>query len=182
MLLGGMVTDNQTLIDFGLSIADTGGAVYRSTLTGLGGEYVGWTTDCKDADWTTSCNADNSMHLTSGEFKLRPEVIETWYHAYRATKNSKYREWVWDAFQAIEKYCKTETGYSAIQDVNLPEGGKKLDQQESFLFAELFKYVYLTHMEDDADPLQVQDSRTGRRNTWVYNTEAHPFRVMGTPV
>jgi hypothetical protein len=27
----------------------------------------------------------------------------------------------------------------------------------------------------------VQDSRTGVKNTWVFNTEAHPLRVAGPP-
>ncbi|EME78391.1 glycoside hydrolase family 47 protein [Pseudocercospora fijiensis CIRAD86] len=181
MILGGMVTNNQTLIDYGLSVANTAGEIYHSTLTGLGGEFTGWTTDCT-GDWAANCNAENSMRITSGEFKLRPEVLETWYYAFRATKDPKYREWIWEAFEAITTHCKTETGFSAIQDVNLPGGGKKLDQQESFLFAEVFEYTWLAHLEDDRSEMHVQDSRTGLKNTWVYNTEAHPFRVVGTPV
>ncbi|KAI7101000.1 hypothetical protein KC343_g20244, partial [Hortaea werneckii] len=69
--------------------------------------------------------------------------------------------------------------FSAISDVNAPDGGKKLDMQESFVFAEVLKYVYLLHLEDDGNAFHVQDSRHGMKNEWVYNTEAHPFRVVG---
>ncbi|KAI6905401.1 hypothetical protein KC334_g6157 [Hortaea werneckii] len=81
--------------------------------------------------------------------------------------------------KAITKVCKTSTGFSAISDVKAPDGGDKLDMQESFVFAEVLKYVYLLHLEDNDNALHVQDSRYGAKNQWVYNTEAHPFRVVG---
>ncbi|KAK4959838.1 hypothetical protein LTR10_002726 [Elasticomyces elasticus] len=185
-IYGGMITGNQTLVDFGLTIADTGGAMYEMTTTGLGGEFVVWTNDCNPGyleDFRLEhCNASNSVQTTGKEFKLRPEVIESWYYAYRATQNPKYREWAWSAFQAIERVCKTESGYSAISDVDAVDGGKKLDQMESFVFAEVMKYIWLIHLEDDKAAFHVMDSRTGSSNKWVYNTEAHPFRVAGQPV
>lgn len=174
-VLGGMITNNRTILDFGLSIADTGGAMYAMTATGLGGEFVWWTEDCSD-DWgEKKCTAANSYRLSTVEFNLRPEVIETWYYAYRATQDPKYQEWAWSAFQAIEKYCKTNSGYSSISDVTAVDGGKKLDKQESFVYAEVFKYIYLI-LEDERG-YQVQDSRKGKQNQWVFNTEGHPLRV-----
>lgn len=146
-ILGGLVTDNQTLIDFGLSIANTSGEVYSSTVTGLGGEFVVWTETCDDHWGEDVCSKDNSVRLSTPSFKLRPEVIETWYYAYRATKDPKYKEWAWTTFRAIERVCRTSSGYSAISDVNIPDGGDKLDQQESFVFAEILKYIYLIHLE-----------------------------------
>jgi len=145
-ILGGMLTHNQTLVDYGLSIADAAGAVYAMTTTGLGGEFVTWETTCDGQD-ETRCNADTAIQITDGRFRLRPEVLETWYYAYRATKNPVYREWSWAAFEAINEFCCTESGFSAIQDVNAPDGGGKSDVQESFVLAEVFKYVYLTQME-----------------------------------
>ncbi|GAB7351586.1 hypothetical protein MBLNU459_g2208t1 [Dothideomycetes sp. NU459] len=179
-ILGGMVTDNQTLIDFGLSIADTAGALYQSTRTGLGAEFVTWTTTCEAAG-DNICNPDESIRITDGKFRLRPEVLETWYYAYRATRNPKYRDWSWDAFEAINRFCRTDSGFSAISDVNLENGGSKTDVQESFVFAEVMKYVFLIHLEDENAPYHVQDDRTGNKNTWVFNTEAHPLRVAGPP-
>ncbi|KAG9656425.1 alpha-1,2-mannosidase, partial [Aureobasidium melanogenum] len=173
-ILGGMVTNNQTLVDYGLSIADAAGAIYNSTQTGLGGEFVTWDTNC-DASDSKACDSQNSIRISDGRFRLRPEVLETWYYAYRATKDEKYREWSWAAFEAINRYCRTETGFSSITNVDAAEGGSKGDVQESFVFAEVMKYVYLSHWEDA--PYHVQDSRTGSKNTWVFNTEAHPLRV-----
>ena len=145
-IFGGMITNNQTLVDFGLSIANTAGALYNITSTGLGGEYVTWTEDC-NSNWDKDpCTADNSVQFSTKEFRLRPEVVETWYYAYRATKDMKYREWTWSAFKAIEKVCKTDSGFSAISNVTAPDGGPKIDRQESFVYAELFKYMYLIHL------------------------------------
>ncbi|KAG9670138.1 alpha-1,2-mannosidase, partial [Aureobasidium melanogenum] len=177
-ILGGMVTNNQTLVDYGLSIADAAGAIYNSTQTGLGGEFVTWNTNC-EASENASCDSGNSIRISDGRFRLRPEVLETWYYAYRATKDEKYRDWSWAAFKAINQYCRTDTGFSSITDVDAPEGGSKGDVQESFVFAEVMKYVYLIHLEDA--PYHIQDSQTGVENTWVFNTEAHPLRVAGPP-
>ena len=58
-VLGGMVTDNQTLVDFGVAIADTGGAMYSMTATGLGGEFVWWTKTCGEDCGEDPCTADN---------------------------------------------------------------------------------------------------------------------------
>ncbi|KAG9761562.1 alpha-1,2-mannosidase, partial [Aureobasidium melanogenum] len=176
-ILGGMVTNNQTLVDYGLSIADAAGAIYNSTQTGLGGEFVTWDTNC-EASENDSCDSINSFHISDGRFRLRPEVLETWYYAYRATKNEKYRDWSWAAFEAINRYCRTDSGFSSLTNVDAAKGGSKGDVQESFVFAEVMKYVYLSHWEDA--PYHVQDSRTGVKNTWVFNTEAHPLRNSKT--
>lgn len=141
-ILGGMVTDNQTLLDFGLQIADAAGAVYDLTATGLGPEFVTWETGCDGI----RCDPRDSIKTSDGRFRLRPEVLETWYYAYRATRNPKYREWSWDAWEAINQYCRTESGFSALADVN-DLSGTKTDVQESFVFAEVMKYVYLTNVE-----------------------------------
>lgn len=145
-ILGGTVTNNQTLVDYGLSIADAAGAVYNATQTGLGGEFVTWDTNC-EASETDSCGSKNSIRISDGRFRLRPEVLETWYYAYRATKDEKYRDWSWAAFEAINRYCRTETGFSSLTDVDAAEGGSKGNVQESFVFAEVMKYVYLSHWE-----------------------------------
>ncbi|QIW97079.1 hypothetical protein AMS68_002597 [Peltaster fructicola] len=178
-ILGGVTTNNKTLVDFGLSLADTAGVLYNMTKTGLGPEFVEWKVKCKSED--DNCDPDASLSISNPKFRLRPEVLETWYHAYRATRDPKYREWSWSAFEAINKYCRTSSGFSAISDVNSHDGGAKLDKQESFVFAEVMKYIYLTHLEDKRATFHVQDSRTGVKNTWVFNTEAHPFRVAGPP-
>lgn len=146
-ILGGMVTNNQTLIDYGLSIANTAGAVYNMTTTGLGGEFVIWADTC-DAD---DCDPNHSLQISDTRFRLRPEAIETWYYAYRATRDTKYQDWAWAAFEAINRYCRTDTGFSGIMNVDAEDGGGKSDIQESFVFAEVLKYIYLIHLEVGVD-------------------------------
>ena len=141
-ILAGMVMGYNTLINYGLSIADTARAVYSMTVTRLGGEFVAWDTACND-----SCDAGTSLRIVDGRFRLRPEVLETWYYAYRATKDAKYRDWSWAAIEAINQYCRTDTGFSAIWDVDASDGGGKSDVQESFVFAEVMKYAFLIQLE-----------------------------------
>jgi mannosyl-oligosaccharide alpha-1,2-mannosidase len=50
-------------------------------------------------------------------------------------------------FLALNKACRTDTGYSAISDVTKTDGGQKLDKQESSVFAVLFKYMWLINVE-----------------------------------
>lgn len=71
-------------------------------------------------------------------------------------------------FQALEKHCRVEGGYSGIRDV-YQENPTLDDVQQSFFLAETLKYLYLIFSEDDLLPL----------DKWVLNTEAHPFPIKG---
>lgn len=154
-ILGGMVVKNDTLVDFGLSLADTAGYVYNMTTTKLGGEFVSWSPTCGE---TEDCEKTAALHISDARFRLRPEVLETWYYAYRATKDRKYLDWTWDAFLAINRTCRTDSGFSGVTDVNAADGGAPIDVQESFVYAEVMKYIFLTHLE-------VRLSRKASKNT-----------------
>jgi mannosyl-oligosaccharide alpha-1,2-mannosidase len=96
----------------------------------------------------------------------RPEVIETYFYMWRFTHNEKYRDWGWEAVQAIEKWCRTEGGYSGIKDV-YTTSPQLDDVQQSFFLAETLKYLYLLFSPDTVMPL----------DSWVLNTEAHPLPI-----
>lgn len=148
-ILGGMILDNSTILDFGISIARTALNMYSRTWSGLGGEFVWWTEYCEPG-WLEDgelCDASNSWRFSSKNYDLRPEVLETWYYAYVATKEEGWREMAWRTFEAIERVCKTSSGYSAIGDVTAGDGGEKLDRMESFFFSEVLKYLYLMHID-----------------------------------
>jgi mannosyl-oligosaccharide alpha-1,2-mannosidase len=69
-------------------------------------------------------------------------------------------------FQAIEKHCKSEGGYSGLRNVyQIP--AQQDDVQQSFFLAETLKYLFLIFSDDDVMPL----------DQWVFNTEAHPLPV-----
>mmetsp|Transcript_27230 Transcript_27230/g.40969 ORF Transcript_27230/g.40969 Transcript_27230/m.40969 type:complete len:444 (+) Transcript_27230:1202-2533(+) len=101
-------------------------------------------------------------------YLLRPETVESLYILHFLTKDPIYREWGWEIFQSIEKYCKTAFGYGEYDDVTEVDLQPR-DSTESFFFAETLKYLYLLFdTESEIDIL----------NKHVFNTEAHPLRVF----
>lgn len=98
---------------------------------------------------------------------LRPEVIETYWYMWRFTHDPKYRQWGWEAAQAIDKFCRVVGGFSGVKDV-YSSNPTYDDVQQSFFLAETLKYLYLLFSNDDLLPLE----------TWIFNTEAHPLPVL----
>ena len=143
-LLAGAVLGEQKYVDFGLVLTDSCHLTYNSTATGIGPEVFSWNTTSLPANQTDFYN-EHGFWIEDSFYDLRPEVIESYYYAYRLTGDSKYQDWAWDAFVAINATARTPSGYSSFNDVNTPGGGEKDDNQESFLFAEVMKYAYLIH-------------------------------------
>ncbi|CAB3408329.1 unnamed protein product [Caenorhabditis bovis] len=146
----------QHYLELGKEIGHTCHESYARSATGIGPESFHFSS-------RTEAKAERKQ---DSYYILRPEVVETWFYLWRATKDQKYREWAWDHVQNLEKHCKGETGYSGIRDVYSSQPEQD-DVQQSFLFAELFKYLYLIFSDDNVLPL----------DQWVLNTEAHPFRI-----
>ncbi|XP_057967780.1 mannosyl-oligosaccharide 1,2-alpha-mannosidase MNS1-like [Malania oleifera] len=96
---------------------------------------------------------------------LRPETIESLFYLWRLTGNKTYQEWGWNIFQAFEKNSRIETGYVGLKDVN---SGVKDNMMQSFFLAETLKYLYLLFSPPSVIPL----------DEWVFNTEAHPIRIV----
>ncbi|EDU39520.1 mannosyl-oligosaccharide 12-alpha-mannosidase precursor [Pyrenophora tritici-repentis] len=172
-ILGGQVLDRQDYIDFGLELVNGCHETYISTATGIGPEIFSWNTSAVPANQTTFFN-ESGFFITSADYVLRPEVIESFYYAYRATSDPKYQDWAWDAFLAINATTRVGSGYSAISDVNVVGGGEFTNFQESFWFAEVLKYSYMIHAGD----AEWQVGKNGV-NEFVFNTEAHPVKVLG---
>ncbi|GBP63539.1 Mannosyl-oligosaccharide alpha-1,2-mannosidase IA, partial [Eumeta japonica] len=97
---------------------------------------------------------------------LRPETFESYFIMWRLTKEQKYRDWGWEAVQALEKHCRVDGGYTGLVNVyhKDPQGD---DVQQSFFLAETLKYLYLLFSDDTLLPL----------DEWVFNTEAHPLPI-----
>ncbi|KAI1981985.1 Mannosyl-oligosaccharide alpha-1,2-mannosidase 1B [Ophidiomyces ophidiicola] len=172
-LLGGQVLNRQDFTDFGLQLVNGCRATYTATRTQIGPEGFSWDEKRVPEDQKEFFNR-TGIFITASYYDLRPEVIESYYHAYRMTKDPKYQQWTWDAFVALNATTRTNTGFTAVADVNAPDGGRKLDNQESFLFAEVMKYAYMIYTNDA--PWHV--AGPGQKNQFVYNTEAHPVRVF----
>jgi mannosyl-oligosaccharide alpha-1,2-mannosidase len=75
-------------------------------------------------------------------YMLRPETVESFYILSTLTGDPIYREWGWEIFQSIEKYCKTEIAYGHYHNVNDATIDPE-DNLESFFLAETLKYLYL---------------------------------------
>ncbi len=183
IILGGLVLNEPKYVKFGLDLTASCRDTYTSTATGIGPETFRWEDNGGLAPVNSSNNqpppanqADffqkSGLWIQDGQYVLRPEVIESYYYAYRATGDSKYQDWAWDAFLAINKTCSAGSGYSAINNVNAANGGSFQDFQESFWFAEVLKYSYLIQADDAV--FQVQTDNSGQ---FVYNTECHPLKI-----
>jgi mannosyl-oligosaccharide alpha-1,2-mannosidase len=104
--------------------------MYAATATGLSPEIV--------ESWYKNPRPDRG----SSHYILRPEAVESFFILYQLTGDPVYREWGWEVFQAIEKYCKTAIAYASHPDVT-DVNAQLNDSMESFFLGETLKYLYL---------------------------------------
>ncbi|KAF8060789.1 glycoside hydrolase [Lyophyllum atratum] len=159
----------------GKEIIETCVDTYTGTATGLSPEIVyfrsaddGWAGN-GESDWyIRGARAAGQEPPYDARYILRPETIESLFIAYRLTGDEKYREQGWAIFQAIEKYCRVESGgYASI--LNVDDVGSKLeDRMETFMMSETLKYLYLLFSDSSVMPL----------DKYVFNTEAHPLPIF----
>ena len=142
IILGGLVLGRQDYVDYGLELVNGCHDTYNSTATGIGPEEFSWDPTAIPADQAAFYNS-SGFYITDAVYDLRPEVLESYYYAYRATGNTTYQDWSFEGIMAVNASTRTDSGFSLISDVNAPGGGEKLNLQESFLFAEVLKYAYL---------------------------------------
>lgn len=124
--------------------------------------------------------------VVDARYMLRPEAIESVFYMYRITGERRYQDVAWSMFEAIEKRTRTGLANAVIRDVTLKVEQKEAgelrrgvgvrseeteleleDSMESFWMAETLKYFYLIFSEPELLSL----------DEWVFNTEAHPFRL-----
>jgi mannosidase alpha-like ER degradation enhancer 2 len=106
-----------------------------------------------------------TMRVVAGSYHLRPEIIESTYYLYHYTGDREYRRMGEKMFDDFVKYCRTDAGYAALADVISKQ---QLDEMESFVLAETFKYFYLLF----APPETLKFDKV------IFNTEAHPLSRM----
>ncbi|XP_047635587.1 ER degradation-enhancing alpha-mannosidase-like protein 1 isoform X3 [Phacochoerus africanus] len=78
-------------------------------------------------------------------YPLRPELVESTYLLYQATKNPFYLHVGMDILQSLEKYTKAKCGYATLHHVI---DKSKEDRMESFFLSETCKYLYLVFFLD----------------------------------
>ncbi|KAJ6479533.1 glycoside hydrolase [Mycena vitilis] len=111
---------------------------------------------------------DAVVYDPPGLYILRPEVLESNFYAYRVTGDTKYLDRAASAIDAFNKYLLAPDGaYAGITDVNNAANHGGWGIMESFWFAEVLKYLYLTF--DDPEHISVDE--------YVFNTECQPFKA-----
>ncbi|KAF9494946.1 glycoside hydrolase family 47 protein [Pleurotus eryngii] len=176
-ILGGKLLNNQTLVDIGLKLVDACINTYTSTATGIGPESFAYIS--ADGSFTGSSsrptadqlafNDKHGFYITGSDYILRPEVLESNFYAWRVTGDTKYLDNAAAAIDSFNKFLPATVGFAGIDDVNDPNS-EKIDDTESFWFAEVLKYLYLTF--DDPEHISLDD--------FVFNTEAQPFIAPNT--
>ena len=123
-LLAGLVLKEQKYIDFGLALVAGCEDTYNSTLTGIGPEIFQWV-----ENGTSPTDPNNppppadelafyeraGFYITDSVYVLRPEVLESFYYAYRITGDQKYRDWSWSGFLAINATARQVFTYYFLQ-------------------------------------------------------------------
>ena len=104
-----------------------------------------------------------TMRVVAGSYHLRPEIVESTYYLYHYTGDPEYRRMGGKMFDDFVKYCRADSGYAALADVVTKQ---QLDEMQSFVLAETFKYFYLLF----ASPETLQFDKV------IFNTEAHPLK------
>ncbi len=81
-ILGGEVLKQQKYIDFGLALVNGCHDTYASTATMIGPESFSWNSSTIDPAQTAFYNK-SGFYITNPSYVLRPEVLESFYYAYR---------------------------------------------------------------------------------------------------
>ncbi|KAF7360386.1 alpha-1,2-Mannosidase [Mycena venus] len=174
-LLGGKLLQNQTIINTALDLNEGCWNTYASTLTGIGPEAFAFESSdgnftggdppsaAQQASENLAFYNQHGFYITSSVYILRPEVLD---HAWRVTGDTKYLDRASAAIDAFNKFLPTTVAFAALNDVNSANGGF-IDDMQSFWFAEVLKYLYLTF--DDPKHISLDD--------YVFNTECQPFKA-----
>ncbi|KAJ7452635.1 glycoside hydrolase family 47 protein [Mycena latifolia] len=191
-LLGGKLLKNQTIIDLALKLND---GCWASCLTLLPNLLTTATFRIRtlvlrltgirpdgfafiSSDGSTSLGAlgltphewtfseKHGFYITSAVYIQRPEVLESNFYAWRITGNMKYLDCAAAAIASFNKYLQTNGTFAGLNDVDNPRKGL-IDTTESFWYAEVLKYLYLTF--DDPAHISLDD--------YVFNTECHPLKA-----
>ncbi|RVD85381.1 uncharacterized protein DFL_003705 [Arthrobotrys flagrans] len=176
-LLGGQILGNVKYNIYGLQLVEGCRTTYANSPSGIGPERFGWDPNLVPSNQKEFFNKNGWYYGGEIDYRLRPEVIESYYHAWVVTQDDIYRQWAWEAFVAINRTCRTEHGFTAVSDVSRKDGGKKDDKQESFWFAEVLKYLFLIFNEEGIQAKEKVGFVAGSKQKWVFNTEAHPIRI-----
>ena len=100
-------------------------------------------------------------------YPLRPELPESTYLLYRATRDPAFFEAGEAMLNDLSSHARSMCGFATLHNV---ETKMQEDRMESFFLSETCKYLYLLFDEDNA----LHQSNT----TFVFTTQAHLFPIV----
>lgn len=103
------------------------------------------------------------LHPTEKYYPLRPELAESTFYLYQATKDPWYLKVGESIVNSLNRYTRVEGGFASVKDVATM---KLEDHQHSFFLAETCKYLYLLF-----------DNSFLVDQNYVFTTEGHPLPV-----
>ncbi|KAK0184926.1 glycoside hydrolase family 47 protein [Armillaria mellea] len=172
-LYGGNLLGNETIVDVALGLMEGCWNSYAGTATGIGPESFAYIASDGNYTGTTKPSEDqltfyeeHGYYITSSYYILRPEVLESNFYAWRITGDTKYLDRATSALNSFKEFLPGAVAFDGIYDVNNVTS-VKVDDMESFWFAEVLKYLYLTF--DDPENINIDD--------YIFNTEAHPLKA-----
>jgi mannosyl-oligosaccharide alpha-1,2-mannosidase len=178
LILGGQLFSRPKLVSAGQSLLRTCHHLRQTTATGLAPSDFHWSSadldqarkadpnfhieyDPDDGIGWTSWNwkyteardffSKNGIWYFDGGNWLSKATPESYYYAYRVTKEQKYRDWAWEEFLAINKTARVPGGFAPVANVN----SVKPEFFSSSIFGELpkdflagtLKYLYMIQAE-----------------------------------
>ncbi|CAI9112508.1 OLC1v1012969C2 [Oldenlandia corymbosa var. corymbosa] len=106
------------------------------------------------------------LHPTEKYYPLRPELVESTFYLYQATKDPWYIEVGESIMDSLNLYTKVEGGYASIRDVTTMQ---LEDHQHSFFLSETCKYLYLLF-----------DGTFLVNHNYIFTTEGHPLPILSS--
>ncbi|SMQ53973.1 unnamed protein product [Zymoseptoria tritici ST99CH_3D1] len=180
-LLGSTALNEPKYREYGLKFSEFCANGYRHTSSGIGPSRSSWNNTELDSDPSLADQTEHykhagffipTGHLDGGQ---TPEAVESWYYAYQTTRDQYWRDVAWAYAIAQNKTERLPVGFGSLQNVLAEDGGGTDDFMPSFMLAETLKYQFLIQSpKEGVWNVQQGENKT---NFFVYNTEAHPFRV-----
>ncbi|RZF37279.1 hypothetical protein LSTR_LSTR005611 [Laodelphax striatellus] len=99
-------------------------------------------------------------------YPLRPELVESTYLLYQATKSPFYLHVGYEILQSLNQFTRTECGFATVHSVT---DMSLEDRMESFFLSETTKYLYLLFDKDNYI--------NKRYEKFVFSTEGHIFPI-----
>ncbi|PKA51466.1 putative alpha-mannosidase I MNS5 [Apostasia shenzhenica] len=106
------------------------------------------------------------LHPTEKYYPLRPELAESTFYLFQATKDPWYMEVGRSIVNSLNRYTKVKGGFASIRDVTTMQ---LEDHQHSFFLSETCKYLYLLY----------DDAFLAGQN-YIFTTEGHPLPIRSS--